>query len=293
VAFATWASAIGAIIAIPTPRRITGPAVGAEQVRERGRLMRKTSYLAGTPTWVDLGTPDIDATTEFYGGLFGWKANETGEDHGGYVRYALHGADVAGAAPLMSEAQPIAWTSYFAVDDADATAARISDAGGQVIAAPMDVMDLGRMGVFVDPTGAAFGIWQAGTFAGAGLVNEPGAFTWNELLTRNAPASIDFYHAAFGLTSKASAGTEVPYTELQVDGASVAGLMDISGPQWPAEMPPQWVVYFDVADCEVACAKAQELGGTVVVPPTDIPIGRFAVLIDPQGASFSIIQMNE
>jgi hypothetical protein len=255
--------------------------------------MRKTSYRAGTPTWVDLGTPDIEATTAFYGALFGWKATETSEDYGGYIRYELDGEAVAGAGPLMADGQPIVWSSYFAVDDADATATRIANAGGQAIVPPMDVMDLGRMGLFVDPTGAAFGIWQAGTFAGAGIVNEPGSLIWNEMLTRDVPASTSFYRDALSLTGKASEATEVPYTELQIDGTTVAGMMDISGPQWPAEMHPQWVVYFDVADCDAACTKVQELGGIVVVPPTDIPIGRFAVLTDPQGASFSVIQMNE
>jgi uncharacterized protein len=255
--------------------------------------MRKTSYSDGTPTWVDVSTPDIDATTEFYGGLFGWKAAETSDDFGGYIRYELDGEAVAGAGPLMAEGQPIVWTSYFAVSDADAAATRIADAGGQAIAPPMDVMDLGRMGVFVDPAGAAFGIWQAGTFAGAGIVNEPGSLIWNEMLTRDVPAATSFYRQALGLTAKASEGTEVPYTEFQVDGTTVAGMMDISGPQWPAEMPPQWVVYFDVADCDASCAKAEKLGGAVAVPPTDIPIGRFAVLTDPHGASFSVMQMND
>jgi predicted enzyme related to lactoylglutathione lyase len=255
--------------------------------------MRKTSYRAGTPSWVDLSTPDIDATTAFYGALFGWKATETSEDYGGYVRYELDGESVAGAGPLMAEGQPIVWTSYFAVDDAEAASARIADAGGQTIAPPMDVMDLGRMGIFVDATGAAFGIWQAGTFAGAGIVNEPGSLTWNELLTRDVPASTAFYRQALGLGAKASDLSEVPYTELQVDGTTVAGMMDMNGPQWPAEIPPHWAVYFDVADCDASCAKAQEMGATVAVPPTDIPIGRFAVLADPHGASFSIVQMND
>jgi predicted enzyme related to lactoylglutathione lyase len=254
--------------------------------------MRKTSYSQGTPTWVDLGTPDIEATTAFYGALFGWTPVNTGLDLGGYLRYELDGAAVAGAAPLMAETQPTVWTSYFAVDDADATAARIEAAGGHPIASPMDVMDLGRMGVFVDATGAAFGIWQAGTFAGAGVVAEPGAVVWNELMTRDVTASVEFYGTALGVTARSSVGTDVPYTELQVDGGSVAGIMDMNGPQWPADLPAHWTVYFDVVDCDAACAKIQELGGTVRVPPTDIPTGRFAVAADQHGASFSIIKMN-
>jgi predicted enzyme related to lactoylglutathione lyase len=256
-------------------------------------MMRNTSYRAGTPTWVDLSTPDIDATTEFYGALLGWKATETSEDYGGYIRYELDGEAVAGAGPLMAEGQPIVWTSYFAVSDAEAAAARIADAGGQTIAPPMDVMNLGRMGIFVDPAGAAFGIWQAGTFAGAGIVNEPGALIWNELLTRDVPASTVFYRDALGLGAKTSEGTEIPYTEFLVDDASIAGMMDMNAAQLPAEIPPHWAVYFDVADCDASCAKAEKLGGTVAVPATDIPMGRFAMLTDPHGASFSIMQMND
>jgi hypothetical protein len=255
--------------------------------------MRRTSYVEGTPSWVDLSTPDIAASSAFYGALFGWKAVDGGPETGGYLRFELDDVPVAGCGPLMQEGQPTFWSTYFSVTNSDATAARIDAAGGRTHVAPMDVMDLGRMAVFTDPTGAAFGTWQAGTFTGAGIVNEPGALLWNELMTRDVPGAVAFYHEAFGVTSKTSAVAEVPYTELQVGDSPVAGIMDISGPQFPAELPPHWMVYFQIADCEAACEKITELGGSVSVPPTDIALGRFAVVADQHGAFFSVMRMHE
>jgi uncharacterized protein len=260
---------------------------------QEGRQMRKTAYAQGTPSWIDLSTPDVAATSQFYGSLFGWEAIDAGPDAGGYVTYELDGSPVAGAGPLQFEGQPTFWTTYFAVDDADATAARIQAAGGQMHMAPMDVMDLGRLAMFADPTAAVFGIWQKRSFAGAGVIAEPGTLIWNELLTRDVPAAIEFYGAAFGVTAQESDLGEVPYTELQVDGASVAGVIDVSRPEFAPDLPPHWMVYFAVSDCDQACAKIESLDGSINVPPTDIPLGRFAVVADQHGAFFSIIQMNE
>jgi len=136
-------------------------------------MSERTSYAPGIPCWVDLGSPDLDASVDFYKALFGWEvpASENVEQTGGYRRATKNGTDVAGMMPLMQEGQPPAWSSYVSVADADATAAAVKEAGGSVLAEPMDVMELGRMAVFADPTGAVFGIWQPGTFHGAGLVS--------------------------------------------------------------------------------------------------------------------------
>ncbi len=135
-------------------------------------MSERTSYAPGTPCWVDLGSPDLDAAVEFYSGLFGWEVPElpnSAADRRLPPGEKGRQADVAGMMPLMQEGQPPAWSSYVSVADADATAAAVQEAGGSVIAEPMDVMDLGRMAVFADPTGAVFGIWQPGTFPGAEL----------------------------------------------------------------------------------------------------------------------------
>ena len=256
--------------------------------------MKMTSYAPGTPCWIDLGTPDIAATTDFYRGLFGWTANEGPPEAGGYIIYNLGDQPVAGAGPLMNEGQPTAWTTYFATDDAAATAAKVEMAGGKTLMAPMQVMDVGQMGLFMDGGGAVFGAWQKGSFFGAGVANEPGSVTWNELMTRDIEAATAFYEQALGLGARVSAvagGTS--YTEFLVEDRSVAGMMDISGPEWPADLPAHWMVYFAVADTDETAARLVELGGSVSVPPGDIPIGRFAVVSDPQGAFFSIIKLKD
>ena len=167
-------------------------------------MSERTSYAPGTPCWVDLATPDLEAAVEFYGPLFGWEMPELPklEQMGGYRRAKKGGKDVAGMMPLMQEGQPPAWSTYVSVADADATAAAVKENGGSVISEPMDVMELGRMAIFADPTGAVFGIWQPGTFAGAELVNEPGALAWNELNTRDPSAAKAFYGAVFGWGSR-------------------------------------------------------------------------------------------
>jgi predicted enzyme related to lactoylglutathione lyase len=258
-------------------------------------MSERTSYAAGTPSWVDLGSPDLDAAAEFYSGLFGWQvpAAENVEQTGGYRRATKDGADVAGLMPLMQEGQPTVWSSYIAVADADATAAAVKEAGGTVMAEPMDVMDLGRMAVFVDPTGAVFGIWQAGTFPGAGRVNEPGALAWNELGTRDPGAAKAFYGAVFGWGFEDhDMGEMGTYTEWQLDGNAIGGLMDISG-RMPDEIPAHWLVYFAVENTDAAVETVKAAGGDVRFGPIDIPAGRFAVVGDPHGAVFAVIQMPE
>jgi predicted enzyme related to lactoylglutathione lyase len=251
--------------------------------------VKLTAYAAGTPCWIDLGTPDIAATNAFYTGLFGWTANEGPPEAGGYVIYNLGDSAVAGAGPLMSADQPPTWTTYFATDDAAATASRVEAAGGKTLMAPMQVMDIGHMGLFMDDSGAVFGAWQKISFFGAALVNEPGTLTWNELMSQDVEAAQAFYHQALGLGAKSDAA----YTEFLVDDRPVAGMMDISGPEWPPDLPSHWMVYFAVADADATVAKVVELGGKVSVPPTDTPIGRFSVVSDPQGAFFSVIALDD
>ena len=258
-------------------------------------MSERTSYAPGTPCWVDLGSPDLDASVEFYGALFGWDvpASENIEQTGGYRRATKGGADVVGMMPLMQEGQPPAWTSYVSVEDADATAAKVREAGGMVYAEPMDVMGLGKMAVFADTTGAAFGIWQPGTFPGAGIVNEPGALAWNELGTRDPEAAKAFYTQVFGWGTTDS---EMPdggtYTQWTLGDGVVGGMLDISD-RVPDEVPAHWLPYFAVEDADAAVGTAKEKGGNVSFGPVDIQVGRFAVVIDPQGAAFAVIALAE
>jgi predicted enzyme related to lactoylglutathione lyase len=251
-----------------------------------------SEYAPGTPSWVDLASPDPDAAARFYGGLFGWDAVETGpvEETGGYRMLQRGGRNVAGLGPTQGEGQPAMWTTYVSTDDAESVAAKVRDAGGQVVMEPFDVLGVGRMAVFVDPAGAYFSVWQPQSHHGADVVNEPGALCWNELATRDIDAAKAFYAAVFGWDADTNAYGETSYSEWKLGGRSIGGMIAMNE-QWPAEVPPHWMVYFAVEDADAAVDRAQELGGRVAVPPTDTPAGRFAVLNDPQGAVFSVIAL--
>ncbi len=246
-----------------------------------------TKYAPGTPSWVDLGTTDIAKAATFYGGLFGWTCVDQGEEAGHYTMCEIDGKPVAAIGPAMNPGPPM-WTTYFTVDDADKTAALISEAGGSVIVSPMDVLDVGRMAVAFDPSGAAFSIWQPRAHIGAHIVNEPNTLCWNELNTRNVDAALDFYERVFGHGTN-----RMPeYNELTLDGRSIAGCLAMPA-EVPAEVPSHWLVYFAVDDCDAAVSRAVELGATVAMPALDMEgVGRFAVLVDNQGAVFAVIKMS-
>lgn len=254
--------------------------------------MEIESYEHGVPSWVDLGSPDPARAIEFYSGLFGWDVQEGPPEVDGYAICSLRGKPVAGLGPQMAPGPPT-WTTYVNVDDADAVAAKVSECGGRVAVPPFDVLDVGRMGVFADPAGAAFSVWQPREHKGAGLVNEPGAYCWSELLTTDVPGANSFYSAVFGWEAE-SHGPAGPggYTEWKTAGRPVAGMM--AKPETvPAEVPPHWMVYFAVADADTAVARVAELGGKVMMPPIDIGPGRYAVVSDPTGGAFGVIALKE
>lgn len=255
-------------------------------------MSERTSYTPGTPCWVELATPDIEASASFYGELLGWEIPEmpNSAELGGYRRAKLNGKDVAGVAPLMQEGQPPSWNTYVSVADARATLAAVGEAGGQVMVEAMDVMGLGTMGVFTDSTGAVCGVWQPGTFAGAQLVNEYGTFGWNELGTRDAAGAKEFYGAVFGWSFEdQDMGDMGTYTIFKVGDQAVGGMLDITG-RVPDEVPAHWLVYFTVEDTDGAVETVKAGGGGVRFGPIDIPVGRFAVLADPAGAVFAVMQ---
>ncbi|MFN8162750.1 MAG: VOC family protein [Solirubrobacterales bacterium] len=258
-------------------------------------MSEKTSYAPGTPSWVDLGTPDQDAAGEFYGALFGWALDEgeNPEATGGYRSAMLRGQPVGGVMKLMQEGQPPAWSTYISVEDADATMAAVHANGGKTMIEPMDVLDIGRMAFFIDPTGAVCGLWQPRSFKGAGLVNEPGAFCWNELDTRDPEAAKAFYGAVFGWTFEDhDMGEGGIYTEWKLGADPIGGMMDMRG-RVPDEVPANWLVYFAVPDTDAALETVKGSGGNVAFGPIDIPAGRFAVVSDPFGTVFAVIQMPE
>jgi predicted enzyme related to lactoylglutathione lyase len=252
-------------------------------------------YTPGTPSWVDLSSSDTDASAAFYADVMGWGTTEPGpvQETGGYRMFQKDDQRIAGLMGHMQENQPTAWTTYISVADADETANKVKAAGGSVLVEPMGVMDIGRMAFFIDPAGAFFGVWQPVTFAGADVVNEPGSLCWNEVLTRNEESCREFYPAVFGWSAGKAQFDGAPdsYVVWELDGKPVGGMMQMTDEWFPAEVPTHWSVCFAVADCDATASKAREHGGTVTQEPMDMPIGRFANLIDPQGASFSVMQM--
>lgn len=250
-------------------------------------------YTPGTPSWVELSSPDPDASAAFYRDVLDWGATEPGSaETGGYRMFQCDGKNVAGLMGHMQEGQPTAWATYVSVADADETAQKVQAAGGALLMGPVDVMDLGRMAMFADPTGAVFGVWQPKAFAGADLVNQPVSLVWNEVHTRDTDTDKTFYNSVFGWTSGKPAFEGAPdtYTVWQLDGRNIGGMMEMAEGTFPPDTPPHWSVSFAVADADATLAKAREHGGTVVAEPVHMSIGRFAAILDPQGAWFTIMQ---
>ncbi|MEV6305077.1 VOC family protein [Actinoplanes sp. NPDC051861] len=243
----------------------------------------------GEANWVDLATADLDGAIRFYTTLFGWTAEVSGDDFGGYTTFMLRGLPVAGAGPLFGEGQPTAWSTYFAADDADRVAGRVEAAAGKVLVPPFDVMDQGRMSAFLDPAGAPFSAWEPGMMRGAEIFDVPGALTWAELNTRDLEGAIGFYGAVFGWTFREAHVSGYPYVICDGNRSSVAGIQLMVGGAWPDDLPAHWLIYFAVADCDAAAEHAYALGGRIVRPPTMISVGCYALIEDPQGGRFAIL----
>lgn len=252
-------------------------------------VTRDSAWPSGTPCWVDLGVDDIGRAVAFYSKLFGWDVQAGPPEAGGYSMCLKAGLAVAGIGPKQGPpGTPSAWTVYLASDDVDQTAGKITEAGGQVLAAPMDVMDAGRMVVAADPAGAVFGIWQARSHTGMGLANEPGSVCWNENFSRDMDGNQAFYHAVFGYEYGDMSTPEFRYATLKLDGREVGGIGDL-GSGFPPEVPAHWSTYFAVEDTDAAVATITTAGGSVLREPWDTPYGRMAAVSDDQGAAFSLM----
>ena len=251
-----------------------------------------TEYAPGMPCWTDVTSTDLPRSVEFYRALFGWEADVAPQpEAGGYTMFSKNGKYVAAGSPPQQEGTPSHWTTYLASDDVDASAAKIREAGGTVMVEPFDVFDSGRMTVAQDPTGAIFGVWQAGQHIGAQLANEPGTVVWNECQTRDPAAADEFYSQVFGydvdVRPMVDGGPE--YHVLKVDGKGIAGILGLT-PEMEG-VPPNWSTVFEVVDADDTVAQAKELGGAALMEGMDLPeIGRLAVLQDPTGAVFQVLE---
>jgi predicted enzyme related to lactoylglutathione lyase len=241
---------------------------------------------------VECGTSDGEAGKKFYTELFGWEYTDNPMGPGMvYTLLKQDGKDIGGLYQMGPEMAgiPPHWLSYVSVKSADETAAKAKAAGATLLKEPFDVFTVGRMAVIQDPTGAVFAIWQAGTSAGSGIVNVPNSFCWNELGTNDTAKAGDFYTTVFGWSKKVQ-NFGMEYTSF-INGERPAGGMYGITPEM-GNIPPHWLVYFSVADCDATVEKAQSLGAQVMKPAEDIPtVGRFAILTDPQGGAFAVIKL--
>lgn len=245
-------------------------------------MATRDSYAPGTPCWVDVSTRDTDATAAFYAGLFGWEARpDPRPEAGGYGMFALGDRLAAGFGPTPSADVPPAWQVYVSVADAEATMARVVAHGGTPLLEPMDVFDSGRLAMARDVAGVVVGLWQSSGHIGAQVVNDVGAFSWNELAVGDLAHARRFYADVFAWAEQEPlADTAAIFT---LDGQVVCGAHAAA----PGE-DEGWVVWFGVADCDAAARTAADLGGQVVSPPSEMGFGRGAVIADPQGARFGV-----
>ncbi|HLY23113.1 MAG TPA: VOC family protein [bacterium] len=254
-------------------------------------MATRTEYQHGEFSWVTLSTSDVAAAKRFYGGLFGWQFNDMPAGPGQtYTFCELNHKSVGGLSALTPEMgnAPPHWMPFVNVRSADEIGKRVAKNGGKVLYGPEDVLDVGRMGAFADPTGARLAFWEPKRHKGAALVGETGAICWNEVLTPDIEAAGRFYRAVYDWSSDlVDTSEDSSYTIFKAGNNMIAGMM--ARPARLKDVPPNWLTYFGTDDVDASAAKVRELGGKVMQPPTDIPgIGRFAVCQDGQGAVFAI-----
>jgi predicted enzyme related to lactoylglutathione lyase len=245
-----------------------------------------TAQPPGTPTWIDLGVPDLDRATDFYGALFGWEFDVGPEETGRYTLCRLRGKAVAGMMP-DPEPENTDWNLYFATDDCDATVAKVDGAGGRVLSGPLDVMDQGRMAVIEDPTGASFCLWQARHRLGCELVNEPGTLLRNDLVTPDPEPARRFYATLFDFTLDGNPDMpdmpDMDFTFLRrPDGHEIGGILGDS-----SATRSRWGTLFQVSDTDEVARRAVQAGGSAE-EPFDMVYGRLASITDPFGTEFQV-----
>ena len=258
-------------------------------------MATKTGYEHGQFSWVDLSSHGITGAKEFYGGLFGWQSEDQ-DTQGGppYTIFKLEGKQAAGLGELPDEMKsqgiPPMWNSYINVDDIESAVKKAEELGATVTVPVMKVVDAGWMAFIQDPTGAHVALWQKDKHFGAEVCNEPGAFSWNELATRDIEKAKSFYAEVAGWEYEKHELSPTDYFIIKTKSGMNGGIMLMT--EEFGDAPPHWGVYFSVKDADAIANRVTELGGKITVPPFDTPVGKIAVLADSQGAHFSVIAMN-
>lgn len=241
-----------------------------------------SAYPNGTFNWIDLGTTDITGAKPFYAGLFGWEMEDLPAEAGTYTMCRLQGKDVAGMHEHSAD-EGTDWSSYISVDDVDKSTSKAGELGATILIEPFEIPGASRMSLIRDPSGAQVSLWQGKGHIGAGLVNEIGSWSWNELVTADPDAAKAFYAELFGWEADVVPGP-IDRASFKLGELLIGGMHQPIGP----ERAPRWTVSFRVADVDHTAQRAQELSGTVLLPPMDIPIGRLAMIAGPAGADFGV-----
>lgn len=244
----------------------------------------------GAPVWYELMTSDADAAQAFYTRVVGWTVSAAGIDGMDYrVITAPGGLPVGGMMTTPpGNPMPPGWLTYLAVADADATAVRTKEEGGQVIVPPTDIPEVGRFAVLADPQGLVFCIIRGGLeHSQAFDSTTDGHCAWNELVTPDQKGALAFYGSVFGWANTESMpmGPMGEYAFIDHGGLRIGAVMQ-QQPQWPA----RWSSYFRVPSIAAAAAAVRDAGGTVMFGPQDVPGGDQIILgSDPQGAAFALV----
>ncbi|MFA1540846.1 VOC family protein [Actinomadura monticuli] len=254
-----------------------------------------TGHVLGTPFWVEIASPDVDASRRFYGELFGWYAYTlTIGEYGDYVVFTLrdiNGPGVGSMQRLADDTQAPSWSCYFYTADLEATLDDVRSAGGDTLMDPVNVAQMGNAALCSDTQGAEFALWEPLEPDLVPVAGEPGTMCWAELAARDIQAARRFYGAVFGWKAVDRDYYGAVYTDWEVDGWPAAGMVAMDE-RWPPDYPAHWIPYFQVADCDASAALAVELGARIRVPPSDVQNGRFSILTDPTGVRFAVLEPN-
>lgn len=241
------------------------------------------AYKHGHFVWFELVTPDINKGTSFYPAVAGLGTMEADMGTFKYSMLTAGEAPAAGVVNPQMEGVPSQWVGYLSVDDVDAKAAAVAEAGGSIIVPAFDIPTIGRAALVADPEGASFYVFKAGD----GNDTPADAFHWMELWAKDAANTVNFYTQVFGYTVESMEMPMGTYYVLKAGDDMVAGIMNST----EEKAPPMWLPYLAVDDCDAATSTATDHAGQVFVPPMDVEgIGRFSVLADNSGAVVGLIK---
>lgn len=261
-------------------------------------MVERTSFIDGEPCWADVMVGDLPAARRFYESVFGWTFEAEGPDGGGYTTCLADGARAAAIYPVhpaSDDAPSPSWNLYLAAADVDRVARGFTEGGGKLVKGPQDIADAGRMVFGIDPAGSPIGFWQSRQHTGFQRFGVPGGFAWAELNTREPAKSDAFYRQLLSYEQEQYGdGTTFDYTVWNVDGNAVCGRYAL--PDEVTTLSSGWVAYFMVGGAggvDAACDRVVGGGGTISRAPEDSPEGRFAIVTDPDGATFGLIDPSQ